>query len=416
MSIIQQLRDKAAILLTTLIALSLIGFLVQDAFVGRSSGLFSSSATTVGIINGKKIDVIEFNNKINTAEQSYRSQGMESNEMMTQNIIESIWNGYIQEKLLQEQCDKVGITVTSKELGYVLFSPDAPDEFKQLFRDPKTGMFDLTAARNWFNNLKKSKRTEDVKMVTEQLLEPLRLRMLGEKYNAIFSQGAYIPRWLVEKNNTDNSTIATIQFVGIPYATVSDSLASLNVSDAEIEKYVSEHADEFKQEKVRSISYVVFDASPTTSDSSQILSQLTGLKESFLGTSDPKAFVTRNNSSTAFFDGYILKSRLQMSVKDQIIAMPPGAVIGPYLDANTFTIARKVDTRTLPDSIKCRHILIGTVDPRTGQIRRADSTARKRADSILTSLKGGSDFGLLAALLSDDEGSKNNKGNITFLP
>lgn len=414
MSIIQQLRDKAAILLTTLIALSLIGFLVQDAFVGRSSGLFSGSTSTVGTINGKKIDVVEFNNKINTAEQSYRSQGMESNEMMTQNIIESIWNGYIQEKLLQEQCDKVGITVTSKELGYVLFSPDAPDEFKQLFRDPKTGMFDLTAARNWFNNLKKSKRTEDVKMVTEQLLEPLRLRMLGEKYNAIFSQGAYIPRWLVEKNNTDNSTIATIQFVGIPYATVSDSLASLNVSDAEIEKYVSEHADEFKQEKVRSISYVVFDASPTTSDSSQILSQLTGLKESFLGTSDPKAFVTRNNSSTAFFDGYILKSRLQMSVKDQIIAMPPGAVIGPYLDANTFTIARKVDTRTLPDSIKCRHILIGTVDPRTGQMRRADSTARKRADSILTSLKGGSDFGLLAALLSDDEGSKNNKGEYNF--
>jgi peptidyl-prolyl cis-trans isomerase D len=37
MSIIQQLRDKSAVLLTGLIALSLIGFLVQDAFIGRSS-------------------------------------------------------------------------------------------------------------------------------------------------------------------------------------------------------------------------------------------------------------------------------------------------------------------------------------------------------------------------------------------
>jgi peptidyl-prolyl cis-trans isomerase D len=41
MSIIQQLRDKSAVLLTGLIALSLIGFLVQDAFIGRSSGLFA---------------------------------------------------------------------------------------------------------------------------------------------------------------------------------------------------------------------------------------------------------------------------------------------------------------------------------------------------------------------------------------
>jgi len=53
MSIIQQIRDKAAVLLTSLIALSLIGFLVQDAFVGRSSGLFSDQPSSVGSVNGK---------------------------------------------------------------------------------------------------------------------------------------------------------------------------------------------------------------------------------------------------------------------------------------------------------------------------------------------------------------------------
>ena len=76
MSIIQQIRDKAAVLLTSLIALSLIGFLVQDAFIGRSSGLFSDQPSSVGSVNGKEIDVMEFNNKVNAAEQSYRSQGM----------------------------------------------------------------------------------------------------------------------------------------------------------------------------------------------------------------------------------------------------------------------------------------------------------------------------------------------------
>jgi peptidyl-prolyl cis-trans isomerase D len=414
MSIIQQLRDKAAVLLTTLIALSLIGFLVQDAFVGRSSGFFSGPSSTVGSVNGKKIDAVEFNNKVNLAEQNYRSQGMQTNEMMTQNIIEGIWNGYIQEQLLKTECEKVGLAVTSKELGSLLFSEEAPQEFRQLFTNPQTGQYDLNAARNWFNNLKKSKRSEDVKMVTEQLLNPLQLRLLNDKYNSLFSQGSYVPKWMVEKLNTDNSSIATIRFVGIPYATVGDSLASLRVTDGEIDKYVSEHKDEFKQEKVRNVSYVVFDANPNAEDSAKLFNQLSKLKEEFLNTSDARAFVTRNNSTNPFYDGYVLKSRLQMSAKDDIIGMPVGTVIGPYLDANTYTIARKLGTRSLPDSVKCRHILVGTVDPRTGQMRRDDSTAKKRADSIFTALKSGSDFGLLAALTSDDEGSKNNRGEYNF--
>ncbi len=101
MSIIQQIRDKAAVLLTTLIALSLIGFLVQDAFIGKSSSAFTGQSKTVGSINGKEVDAMEFNSKVNMAEQGYRNQGMQTNEMMTQNIIESIWNGYIQDELVK---------------------------------------------------------------------------------------------------------------------------------------------------------------------------------------------------------------------------------------------------------------------------------------------------------------------------
>lgn len=414
MSIIQQIRDKAAVLLTSLIALSLIGFLVQDAFVGRSSGLFSDQPTSVGRVNGKEIDVMEFNNKVNAAEQSYRSQGMESNEMMTQNIVESIWNGYIMEELIQSAASKAGLSLTSKELGALLFSESAPQEFRQLFTDPNTGMFDLQAAKTWFTNLKKNKRADEIKMVTDQLLNPLSMRLLNDKYNSLFVQGAYAPKWMLEKQNTDNSLVSSIAYVGLPYAMISDSLKELKVTDAEIEAYVKEHKDDFKQEKVRSVSYVVFDANPNAEDSTNVRTQLERLKEEFITTPDAKAFVTRNNTANAFFDGYVLKSRLQMSAKDDIIAMPVGSVIGPYIDGNTYTVAKKLDVRSLPDTVKCRHILIGIADPRTGQLRRDDSTARRKADSIFTAIKGGADFGMMAAQFSEDEGSKMNKGEYTF--
>lgn len=414
MSIIQQIRDKAAVLLTSLIALSLIGFLVQDAFVGRSSSMFSGQTTTVGSINGTKIDAMEFNNKVNMVEQSYRSQGMQTNEMMTQNIIESIWNGYVQEELIKGETEKVGISLTSKELGNLLFSENAPQEFKQLFTDPNTGIFDLQAAKNWFNNLKKSKKSEDIKMVSEQLLNPLKFRLLTEKYQSIFVQGAYVPKWMVEKLNADNSGIASVSFVSIPYATISDSLPALKVTDAEINEYVKDHKDDFKQEKTRSVSFVVFDANPSAADSSSILNQLNRLKEELITTQDAKSFVTRNNTTLPFYDGYALKSKLQMEAKEEISKMPNGSVIGPYLDGGNYVIAKKLDTRTLPDSVKCRHILIGTVDPRTGQVRRSDSSAKYKADSIFSAIKSGADFSTLAASLSDDEGSKNNRGELEY--
>lgn len=414
MSIIQQIRDKAAVLLTSLIALSLIGFLVQDAFIGRSSSMFTGQSSNVGSVNGTKIDAMEFNSKVNMAEQGYRNQGMQTNEMMTQNIIETIWNGYIQEEIVKGETEKVGLSLTSKELGGLLFSENAPQEFKQLFTDPNTGVFDLQAARNWFSNLKKSKKSEDIKMVSDQLLNPLKIRLLTEKYQSLFVQGTYLPKWMVEKMNNDNSGIASISFVSIPYATFNDSLPSLKVSDAEINEYVKQRKEEFKQDKVRSVAYVVFDANPSQSDSSTIYNQLSKLKEEFLTTSDARSFVTRNNTSLPFFDGYALKSKLQMEAKTEIAQMPNGSVIGPYLDAGNYVIAKKLDTRSLPDSVKCRHILIGTVDPRTGQVRRADSTAKLRADSIYNAIKSGADFGMLAATMSDDEGSRNNKGEYEY--
>ena len=121
MSIIQNIRDKSAVVLTTMISISLIAFLVQDAFVGGNNG-FDSQATSVGSVNGQDVDLVEFSKQVNLVEQNYRSQGMQTDEMMTQSIIENVWNTYIQENLIKSEAKKLGLTITPKELGAVLFS------------------------------------------------------------------------------------------------------------------------------------------------------------------------------------------------------------------------------------------------------------------------------------------------------
>jgi len=412
MSIIQSLRDKAAVLLSAMIAISLIGFLVQDAFIGRSGNLFSGQSNIAGTINGKKIDLVEFNQKVNQSEQAYRSQGMQTNDMMTQSIIENVWNGYIQEELIKGETEKLGIKVTPKELGSVLFSEDAPQEFRQMFTDRNTGMYDVNAAKNWFNNVKKSTKQEDVQVVAEQLIKPVEVNLLTQKYVSLFSQASYVPKWMIEKMNADNSLIASINYAGGPYTTVPD--ASVKISDQEIADYINKHKDEFKQEHVKSISYVSFNANPTVADSQRVFNLLAELKNELRTTEDAKGFVTRNNTTLPFFDGYALKSKLQMTAKDSIASMSVGAVVGPYIDGGSYVIAKKIDAKNLPDSINMRHILIGTVNPQTGQPIREDSVAKKKADSLFAVIKAGGNFGALAAQFSEDEGSKQRGGEYEF--
>jgi peptidyl-prolyl cis-trans isomerase D len=412
MSIIQSLRDKSAVLLTGLIAISLLGFLVQDAFIGRTSGLMSGPTSSVGSINGTDIDARDFNEKVRMMEESNRQQGIQSSETMTQNIVENVWTTYIQENLIRTEANKLGISFTAKEMSELLFSDNAPQEFKQLFTDPNTGQFNVQAARTWFSNVKKSKQTEEVNMVNNQLIEPLIVRQLAEKYTALIGQASYIPKWMVEKLNTDNSQFVSMNYVMVPYPSVPDS--AVKVTDEDINKYVLAHKDEFKQEKTRSIAYVVFDANPTSADSAAVFNKLVSLKEEFRNTADAKTMAARNGSSIPFFDGFVLKNRLAMDAKDTIVSLPVGGVAGPYLDGSNYVIAKKLEVRSVPDSVKVRHILIGVVDPRTGQSKRSDTAAKKTADSIFAAIKSGADFRTLALSFSEDEGSKNNGGEYNF--
>lgn len=412
MSIIQKIRDKAAVLLTVMISISLIGFLVQDAFIGKSGNMFGGQPSEAGLINGKKVDLMEFNQKVNQMEQGYRAQGMQPGEMITQNIIDAVWNNYIQETILKNEADKLGLSVTQKELGAVLFSNDAPQEFKQMFQDKTTGAYDINAARTWFTNLKKNAKPEDLSGVVDQLIKPIQLGLLAEKYNSFFVQGAYVPKWMIERSASENNSISSIKYLAVPYNIIPDS--SAKVTDKEIADYVNEHKDEFKQERVKSIAYVSFDANPTSKDTLDIYNKLAALKSDFEKAEDAKAFVTRNTSSVPFFDAFVQKSKLQMSVKDVIVSMPVGSVVGPYLDGGSYVLAKKIDKRSLPDSVKFRHILLTLVDPQTGKAKRADSSAKKTADSILAVLRSGGNFAALAATLSDDEGSKAKGGEYNF--
>jgi peptidyl-prolyl cis-trans isomerase D len=412
MSVIQKIRDKYARWAVIAIALSLLGFIMMDAFAGRGS-LFGHRSTTVGKINGKTLDYQDFARKVDIAEKMQKDQGYDVGESGRQQIIQSVWDQEVNDVILAKQYDELGLRVSEKELRDILFGVNPPQDLKQRFSDPKTGVYNGVQAQQFINQIKKQGTQQD-KDQLNQYLESLEKDRLMTKYTSLLANSIYFPKWLLEKRNVDNSLIAKVSFVSVPYSTISDS--AVKVSDQEIQDYINKHKKDFEQkDETRSISYVTFSAAPNGPDSAAAKTAVLALKPQFDTVTNYEAFTTKN-STMPFYDGLISKSAIQQPNKDSILSAPVGVVYGPYLDAGqqpAFVLSKIITERQIPDTVKIRHILIATHQQGQGgesmQIRD-DSTAKHLIDSIQNLHKSGTSFDTLVAKFSEDPGSKNTGG------
>ncbi|HEX8332475.1 MAG TPA: peptidylprolyl isomerase [Segetibacter sp.] len=405
MSVIQKIRDKYAALVISLIALSLIAFILMDAFVGRGSGA-GSTGTTIGKVNGHKIQREEFEKKISMQQAMYGEQAPPREQ-----LISNVWDMSIEEIVMQEEYDKLGLQFGSKELSDVLFGANPPQWLKGEFTDPQTGVYNANAARQYFAQIKKKKNDPNTEMFNEAYIKPTISQGLRTKYAALLAQSTYVPKWMAEKTLADQSAMASFTYVSVPYTSISDS--AVKVTDDDVRAYMNKHKKEFEQEEeTRSISYVTFDAFPNRQDTLNAYNQVMTLKNEFASAPDVKGYLARVSSEIPYLDAYTPGSKIQVPFADSIKKLADGQIFGPYVDGPNYSLARMVGRRSLPDSVKVRHILLKTGE--RGQVSLPDSIAKRRIDSIEAAIRGGADFRMMVQQYSDDAGSKNTGGEYEF--
>ena len=187
MSIIQTIRDRGAVIVIAIIALSLIGFLLMDSRSGTGKLFGGGNTTTLGSVNGDKIELEDFNSKVKEMEQQYPNGGA----AQTDQIRQSTWDQMVAEKIVTEQFDNLGIAFTPKEMSSIMFSEDAPQQLKQAFTNKETGQYDIEQAKQWWAQAKKSKNEEQRNAITSQVIEPMRLNSLYTKYTSMIG-GKYL--------------------------------------------------------------------------------------------------------------------------------------------------------------------------------------------------------------------------------
>lgn len=392
------------------IAIALISFILMDSKSDSNRGSLTGN-NPVGSINGSSIDIQEFDKRFKQeeAKQSQQRGGQPLSGADAMGVRDQVWNQIVAENVFYAEADKLGINLTSKELSYILQSNDPSNPFLQekslMGAD---GKIDPAKVSEALVNIKKFKG-EQRDNIDAQIIEPLKLSTAASKYGAMMNGAAYYPTWMKEKELGEDKSFATITYATVPYNEISDSTVA--VSDADVNSYVAKHKELFKQEAGRTISYLSFSQDPSTLDSANAKKSVEELKASFALDTSAKNFVARNTSVVDFQDEFLPLSRIQSAAKDSIIKQAVGVVSGPYVDGVNYSIAKIIGTKELPDSVKARHILIGTRDPQSGAELMSDSAAKKLADSLFASIKAGGNFVELAAKYSTD-GSKTKGGDL----
>lgn len=416
MSILEKIRSKTG-LLVGIIGLALVIFILES-LLGSGGALFSGNDTLVGKIAGDKIDYTTFNNKVNeiTAQWQQANPQGTLDEKTKDQIHESVWAQMINDRIIKTQFKKLGVAISSEEL-FDLMLQNPHQTVMQQFSDPQTGQinenfrrpdgsFDVAKLRQLVASLP-ADQAKAWKQLEKQVMEV----RTAEKYNMLIKKAIYVTTAeakvaFVNQNKQVNST-----FVMKRYSAVSDS--AVKITDEDVKAYYNAHQNEYKiSEPVRKIEYVAFDVLPSKADYEALQKETNEIAEKFktISQKEDSSFVAQECQ-----DGQVNIAnygKKNMIITDSsVYTAAKGTVFGPYTEGTFLKIYKLTNIKSIADSAKVRHILIGFQNPKTRQ-QRDPALAKRMADSVLVLLKAKAvSFDTLVKTISDDLGSIDKGGD-----
>jgi peptidyl-prolyl cis-trans isomerase D len=415
MATLQKIRNKGGVLVASVIGLALLAFILGDFFSSGNS-LLSGKRLEVAEIDGKAINIMDYNVKIEELSDFYkRSYNLQNLDNQTlESIKEETWKNTVREIILGKAYKKLGINVSNDELitmlqgdsinsGGVNIIMDEPHPIiKNWFTNPETGEFNRFQMVNYFNAISNPAYKEEQKrwiFLENQIVD----ERLSQKYFTLVRKGIQPSKLDAKYYTQESGNTVDFSFVYENFTSIPDDQVS--VSPAETEKYYDQHKNEYKQVDGRSIEYVVFELLPSQKDDDNAHSFISDSKTAFQRAESAIQFVN-TNSDKSYIDKNYSKSELSPVIADSIFKASPGFVAGPYFENGSYKLTRLIEFTNVPDSVRARHILISL------SVQRDEVRAKEIADSLKTQIEKGSDFNSLARDFSADENNKKIGGDL----
>lgn len=397
MGALQKIRNKGGLLVGVL-GVALLFFIMGELF--NSGGtLFNKYKDKAFVVDGDVVSTNEYQNRVAEFEEFQKLLNPQTNitEDIRVQIGEFVYEQMVKEKLLDQQAEKLGITVTKEEMNDMVSGDNISPVLLQspVFADPQTRQFNREALIGFLTQIKADESTipdeskalyyryKQLWMVIENMMKYYRLE---EKYNTLLAS-ANIVTDIEAKNQFEASkSSAQIAYVLNRYSTIPDS--SVTVSDKEIENLYNERKHSFKAlTEFRKISYISKDIVPSDEDYKAVEAEMDSIYARMLTTANP-AIIISEYPEIPYHDMFLSASMLGFEEKEFAQNASVGDVTAPKKEDNVYYLHKLVDKINVPDSAKLRLIVV----PKN----IGEDIANTRADSIINVLKGGKDFSTVA--------------------
>lgn len=412
MAILNSIR-KRGIFLILIIAMALFAFILSDVITGGGGG--PKGQNNIANINGVDIPREQFMQEV---EMAQRNMGPNANTAIAMN---RVWDKEMRRVLMDEQIEKVGISVEKAQLDKALKATLAGNP---TFLN-EAGEVDEGRIQEYIASIKSSSPQMYQQWI--QFEQELSTDILQDTYNNMIIGGLRSSLSEGEQEHHYINDKINFSYILYPYNNIPDD--EISVSDSEIDSYIAKHPAMFQTEASADIEYVLFKEEPSQADideaKEEMLSYLSPRVEynrdtktndtipSFKDTEDYEEYVNVH-SDVPFFEHWFFETDLPESVASELINTEVGEIYGPFRDGDTFNLTRVVEAKTMPDSTASKHILIryeGTMRA-DASITRTKEEAERLTDSILAVVKKTpSKFEELAKEFSDDS-SKDNGGDL----
>jgi peptidyl-prolyl cis-trans isomerase D len=375
-------------------ALALGGFILMD-IVSNSQRYSASDVNTLGKVNDKELKRSDFENYMSLiyskAENTFQAR-------------QQSWEYFVENALIGQEAEALGLGVDREELRDLEFGDMLSPIIQQRYRtaDGQPDLNYLSQIKAAIDNGQISQMDPRFKASwAEQEKEIIKDR-LESKIMAMVNKGLYAPKWQAEMIFRENNERLDFRYVRVPFDKVKDEEAP--VTDADYQAFLKENPKLYdQQEETRIVNYITFDVLPTTADSAVSRDAVGKLVDGLRNATNDSAFVVSNNGT--YNGGYSLKSELPFLVADTLLKLPIGTVFGPYVSASSYNIAKILDRKQVPDSVRFSHIAL-----------QNSPDNKRRIDSLYNLLTTGqARFDSLAVRFSQDTKSAAKGGDLGWI-
>jgi len=410
---------KHGVLLLVIIGLALLAFILGD--LSNVTRTFSSKYV-MAKIDGKKMDQQyskQYEENLALMRLLQKKSTFEDNE--TYQIHEMTWQQMLQEKAIDKELEKLGLTYTSqmiedfKENMLASLSTQQPNQFLAQFANALAEQYGPENAMSIISNIETLANRDEAKDIYNAYQALVRFALGAEKqqhYMALAQNSIYFSTPLAKQLAKDNSMAMVSLMTVNPELTAFQNLKP-EVSEKEMKDFYNAHKNELfnVQAKNRDINVAVFPINPTQADLKAIEDSV---RKDFTAFSQAESIAEYNASkgNGALDSTYYKESDITLNELDSLIfKVPVGSYIEPFTYENVKWYFGKVyGASNRPDSVLVATIELPFKTAQNQEAPYSKKEARLLADSLRQVITSGTSiFSLQPSYLYGRE-----QGDTTF--